>query len=219
MTYPAETLKKSLKIARDRQDTSSSSHVFFQVLKLFNYCFAHSDTYSVKGLTEVKSGSPDRRTVTRPPALESASSCGIQHGPIISQKLEQMNMRRQEAIGWRSDVLTGLREKECTDKLWCCIFPQSQPQIAAAGQAASRTYTHEQARHRQTTKSTTPSAQPPVSPTHELEIAARLLLSQGSQPPPHTLCVCSAVSVTSLSGWLWPFLSACGRVPLRRCRR
>lgn len=40
LTYPAETLKKSLKIARDRQDTSSSSHVFFSSTKTVRLLFS-----------------------------------------------------------------------------------------------------------------------------------------------------------------------------------
>lgn len=52
---------------------------------------------------------------------------------------------------------------------------------------------------------------PPAPPRHKL--------GNVIQHSAHILCVCRSVSVTSLSGWLWPFQSACGPAPSRRCQR
>lgn len=47
---------------------------------------------------------------------------------------------------------------------------------------------------------------------------ATLLHSPPTRSQTHTWCVSASLSVTSLSGWLWPFQSACGLVLSTRCQ-
>lgn len=121
-----------------------------------------------------------------------------------------MNMRHRKKPLVALAMCSPGREEGGLDRpLRCCLSPAPRLQIAEP--AAARTYTHKHV-HTNATPSMTSSTQTPNPPKNKFRNLnlPRFLSSRGSRPPPLVLCVWC---VTSLSGWLWPFLSACGLVP------
>lgn len=169
----------------------------------------------------MKSASQDRRTVPRPPASESVSSCGIQHGPITSGGVGTNEHASPESHLAGVAMCSLGREEGGVGLIAARLCPSTATASNSSSWTGSSPDKHTQTRttNAYNTERGFLTQAPALPPAHEPRNLSQISSSVRAAGLVLLTSCASVASVTSLSGWLWPFPSACGRVPLRRCRR